>query len=814
MKQYFLFKIHNSLCSVVALCLCAIMFTSCNDYTQDNTPFVINEVMASNQTGLMAEDGCLYDWIELRNVTDEAVSLKGFILAKDSCRKSWNMPDTVVQPGRCVLVFATKAELHSQLHCNFKLSKRDEQIQLYSPRGTLLCEATYKHLHSDQSLRRNNDGSYSHTYHQSPGYENTADGYTRYLKDAEIQRNNPIKLWEYLNNGKTINCGGKVRPCVELKNVSSQAVSLADYVLSCELDDIETVKTKDRSDAQSTKFVALPPVRLAPGEIYTIVDSLKVLDGKTVVLTRGGRFVDGLNCHKVYPGVSVVRQQGRLGFLYTLHPTIGEANITEAYDDITPSPKLLKKPGAYSSKDLYIAVDTKGSKVRFTTDGSQPTMNSPLYTDSIHVSQSTTIRAIAFREGELQSEPIQASYIVDAKHSLPVVCLSVDPDDLFDPVTGIYSKGLHADSVFPHVGANYWHDWERPAHIEMYDSLGGFSYDCGIKIFGGFSRALDKKSFQIKFRQQYGRGKLKYKLFDDGLPQEFQSIVLRSGSQDIINTMVRDEFFTSLLAESSPSLLVQSYRPVVLYINNEYYGVYFIREKINKHFVGRHLGSEPDSTQLLMQQHLALYGSSRDYIRMVNYAIQHDMTDSVHYAQMSRWVDFESLIDFKLGEYYASNTDAGNVRYCRTTDSKADQRWHWIYYDLDASFFTFNTLDFYIRGNSLEAPISSTSAYNVLINRLLTNPDFRKLFLTRWAYHKEHTFNPEHATKVFDNLVRTIKPEMEQNCQRWPADMSYASWLKHVEGFRKSIRTRLPRLHADLLRELHVTDEEVDTYFR
>lgn len=800
MKQY-IHSVFVKLTEAVFICiLAATAMVSCGDATSENTPFVISEVMAVNRTGLMAEDGNLYDWIELRNVSGRPANLGGYILAKDSCRKSWNLPDTIVQPGSCVLVFATKAELKGQFHCGFKLSSRNENIQLYSPRGTLLSEASYKRLHADQSLRLDSAQSYSKTYHQTPGFENTPDGYKDFLKTIEVQRNSPILLWEYLKNGKTVNYNGKSRPVIELKNVSTASVSLAGYRLGSKDDD--------------STFIQLPNRMLSPGELFTVIDSAKVLSGKTVILSRKGKFVDGLNTHKVYPGVSMLRQNGRLGFLYSLQPTLGEENKTEAYDDVAPSPRLLTPPGTNAARKMHITVDTHGCDVHFTIDGSEPTVLSPVYTDSFAITQPTTFRAVAVRQGELPSEPVFATYIPGVKHTLPVVCVTADPDDLFDPVTGIYSKGFHADSAFPHIGANYWHDWERPAHIEFYDSVGSFSHDCGIKIFGGFSRALDKKSFQIKFRSQYGEAKLEYKLFDDALPQEFQSIVLRSGSQDIIGTMVRDEFFTSLLSASSPTLLVQSYRPVVLYVNKEYFGIYFIREKINKHFVGRHLHTEPDSTQLLMQQHLALYGTSRDYIRMVNYAIRNDMTDSVHYHRMAQMVDFESLIDFKLGEFYASNTDAGNVRFCRSTDPSGDRKWHWIYYDLDASFFEFKTLDFYIRGTSLDAPISSVSAYNVLINRLLSNPDFRKLFLSRWAYHRKHTFEPDHATKVFDSLVQTIQPEMERNCERWPSNMSYATWQRHVDGFRKIIRNRLPRLHNELLRELQVTPDEERMYFR
>lgn len=774
--------------------LLTISFTSCTPQLQDDSHLVITELQASNRTGLMAEDGELYDWIEVSNASLHEVNLKGYALAKDSCRKSWVFPDTLLQPGQRVVVFATKSDLPTQLHCDFKLSSKGDTIQLLSRSGKVLSEVGYRSMKADEVLALTTDSVYESSFRPTPGLPNDRDSYHQYLQLLDNQRTSPLLIWEYVRLPKEANVGTKARRWIELKNVSADTLSLADYALTNQVGD--------------STLLQLPAQRLAPGALFLFIDSAHVLKNKTIVLQRRGHFADGVNARKAYFGVSMGRLSSRPGFHYTDRPSPSADNDEHSFEDVTPAPVPSVIPGAYKSKNLYINFTTaEGSDVHYTLDGSLPTAGSPVAHDSLLIERNTVVRAFASRQGELPSEPFMGTYIVGAEHTLPVVCVTVNHADFFDPINGIYTKGLHADSIFPHVGANYWKDIERPAHVEFRDSAGGFSYDCGIKIFGGFSRARDKKSFHIKFHSYYGQAKLHYDLYGRGTDEEYNSFVLRSGSQDDIGVMVRDEFFTSLMAPECPTLLVQDYRPVVLYLNGEYWGIYFIREKINKEFVGRHLHADPEQTQLLMQQHLALAGSSRDYISMVNYAIQHDMRDSLHFAYMAKRVDFESLIDFKLGEFYCGNTDAGNIRYCRTTDPRCNGKWHWIYYDLDASFYAIQQLDFYIRGISLEAPISSVSSYNVLINRLLDNPEFRLLFLKRWTYHRQHTFQPEHARAVFDRLISLIQPEMPRNCQRWPA-MSYTTWQKHVEHFRQQLRTRLPLLHQDLLRELKVTEDE------
>ena len=69
---------------------------------------------------------------------------------------------------------------------------------------------------------------------------------------------------------------------------------------------------------------------------------------------------------------------------------------------------------------------------------------------------------------------------------LPTVFLTTDPDNFFDYETGIYVMGPNASGDFPHFGANFWEDWERPIHIGLLETNDTyFSSPAGVKIFGG-----------------------------------------------------------------------------------------------------------------------------------------------------------------------------------------------------------------------------------------------------------------------------------------------------------------------------------------
>ena len=411
----------------------------------------------------------------------------------------------------------------------------------------------------------------------------------------------------------------------------------------------------------------------------------------------------------------------------------------------------------------------------------------------------------------MRSTTVTGTFILsDYSHTIPVINITIDSDDLYDKYRGICVEGPGASAEFPHYGANYWKGMWKKAHIELYDSVnGGFSTGCEMAVFGGYSRALPKKSFKIRFKNNFDQPQITYDLFNNGNPETFKKFVLRSGSQDIYGTMVRDEFFTSLMAPQSPDLLIQAYRPVALYINGEYYGLYYIREMIDKDFVARHLNVSNDEVSIIQGGIYRDEGSIRNYRELMSYVSSHNLAEKENYDYVCERFDVVGLIDFKIGEIYSCNTDVGNMRFVRSEDNAGDRKWHVVFYDLDATWATVKPSAYYLRAGKtfMERHV------NMLTSELMKNKDFRDLFLQRLSHHLHHTFTTAGATAVFDNLINTVKPEMRNNCERWPQLISYSHWEKHVGEFREKINNRNKTMLNDIRKELKVTDEENRKYF-
>ena len=472
------------------------------------------------------------------------------------------------------------------------------------------------------------------------------------------------------------------------------------------------------------------------------------------------------------------------------------------------------KPGVFpKEKSLKIALDGHGHKVYYTLDGSAPNESSTEYKDSIVLTKSTVVRAMAAGDStSLKSPVMTATYIINEKHDLPIVSISVKESDLYDHNSGIYADGPGYNSEWPHKGANYFKKWRKEAHVEFFDGeKEGFTTDCALMIFGGFSRADAKKSFRLQFGNKYGHDKLSYDFFGRGKAIDLKNIVLRSGSQDYNRVMIRDEFFTSLMHENSPALLIQDYRPVAVYINAKYFGLYYFREKIDKHFVARHLNVPNDSITILMSVGYQEEGNNKDYNALMGFITGNDMKDTANYNKVKAQVDLDGLIDWKLGEVYCMNSDVGNIRYVRSLDKGSDRKWHFVFYDLDASWVGNRSSAFWLKASG-GVPAGTVTVHNRMIHHLLENPAFRARFMERLSLHMHKTFSSKNACAVFDKLINTIKPEMKYNCERWPT-LKYATWEKNAAEFRQRLETRDKEMLNDLREVLSITEAENKKYF-
>jgi hypothetical protein len=121
---------------------------------------IINELQASNGETLADPQGEFDDWIELRNVSDEAVDLGGRYLSDEPGNpRKWQFPaGTIIPAEGYLLVWADEdSTVTPGLHTSFRLDADGEQLFLVDTDANLnalLDTVTYGALAQDQAYGR------------------------------------------------------------------------------------------------------------------------------------------------------------------------------------------------------------------------------------------------------------------------------------------------------------------------------------------------------------------------------------------------------------------------------------------------------------------------------------------------------------------------------------------------------------------------------------------------------------------------------------------------------------------------------------
>ena len=172
-----------------------VLFISTASCTFGNEfPVVINEILAGNSDGLRDGDGDTSDWIELYNVSESPVNLRGWSLTDD--RKNpgmWVFPGIEIPAGEFLVVFASgknRIDPAESLHTNFRLRASGGYLGMFdseSPRK-IIDEFTdgYPKQRHGIAYGRDGDGGLVYFTSPGPGRKNASRGIQTILSEPEF----------------------------------------------------------------------------------------------------------------------------------------------------------------------------------------------------------------------------------------------------------------------------------------------------------------------------------------------------------------------------------------------------------------------------------------------------------------------------------------------------------------------------------------------------------------------------------------------------------------------------------------------------
>lgn len=234
--------------------------------------------------------------------------------------------------------------------------------------------------------------------------------------------------------------------------------------------------------------------------------------------------------------------------------------------------------------------------------------------------------------------------------------------------------------------------------------------------------------------------------------------------------MFRDGFITSLA--DGLGFDYQKYRPSVIYLNGEYWGIHNIREKVNEHFIASNHYLDTENIDLLEFNGEAIHGTNTDYLNLLNYIENNDMNDPLVQNALENWIDIDSYMQYEAVQIFVDNRDwpGNNIKFWR--DHRVGGKWRWILYDTDFGFgiwdpgaFTFNTLEFALDPYGPGWPNPPWSTF--LFRQMMENDHFKHVFINTYCDLINTIFQPDHLLDHLDLITSKIQDQIPTHQDRW-----------------------------------------------
>ncbi|MBT5709028.1 MAG: hypothetical protein HOI66_22140, partial [Verrucomicrobia bacterium] len=396
-------------------------------------------------------------------------------------------------------------------------------------------------------------------------------------------------------------------------------------------------------------------------------------------------------------------------------PSPGTKNSPSVLGDAKGVKFSVKRGWHQESFMLSLKTKTQGAEIRYTLDGTSPGIDfGTLYTSPIHITQSTTLRARAFKaqyrasptstrtylfiddvltqspdglpsksfpyswgknkvnygmDQRVVSDPRISKELIEGFYSLPSFSIVMNVGDLFDEESGIYANADRDGR-----------EAERTCSMELIhaDGTKGFQIDCGIRMRGGFSRRADnpKHSFRFFFRDVYGPSKLDYPLFGESGADQFDHLDIRTfqnyawhlGSREAI--FLRDQFCRDLqLSLNQPAARGEFCH---LFLNGQYWGVYNTCERIKASYGAAYFGGKKDNFDSIKHGRGGVMtndGNLDSWKRLWNHAKAGLEKNQSYFEMLGRnpdgsenpelecLLDVDNLIDYMFVIFYGGNYD-------------------------------------------------------------------------------------------------------------------------------------------------------------
>lgn len=450
--------------------------------------------------------------------------------------------------------------------------------------------------------------------------------------------------------------------------------------------------------------------------------------------------------------------------------------------------------GIYAETIQLSVHSIKKGRILYTLNGQEPQVGTPWtyeYNGKIELECGNETTTYAFQicclfDDGTQTEVYRRDYILDplGKERFStdyVVSIAGDEDSLFSDEDGIFVRGnqfyeyieAHPDVnvLWEVIPANYLSNTELPVHTAIFlkDGTQIIDQNCGIKIYGNFTRQHNQKSFRLYARYDYDEvNEFSYPFFDDIKTYEgnapitdFQRLSFHNSGNDNGSAFIRSALMGDLArqADFQDTLGAES---VTVYINGRYMGVYWLQNTYDDRYFEERYGDYTgemavcEGTLSVMDVEMAEtdaeHRAAEEYNEFCQWANAADLSNEDNWKRVCDTIDIDNFALYFAFEYYTGNIDwpGNNVKVykyiCEDGEEYKegtvfDGRYRYLLFDTDYSLGLYLFDSYGYKSSTMRLYYYVNADNNALLFRsLMRRDDFKDLFAEKVMFIMNEIF--------------------------------------------------------------------------
>ena len=480
-------------------------------------------------------------------------------------------------------------------------------------------------------------------------------------------------------------------------------------------------------------------------------------------------------------------------------------------------------PGGFYENDFLLELMApEGYTVYYTTDGTEPTLESTKYEAPFRIQNrsggnyiyatgmqenfytpssidmGTVVRAIMVdASGNVKEEKI-ASYFVGFIHdtdyeNLPVLSIVTNPENLFDYHEGIYVTGRsYEDAVAmdsKEQAGNYYNGWTKNVFVEYFENNKDKSYESAgdLGIAWDLSMESNQKSFEITRTTEFPQSGSTLTTY---LNDASSCLQVRTYRMD--NKYKQREYMAHLLLEDYTEAVLQM-KPCIVFVDGEYWGLYMLQENFDKQYVKENYKTGENRLAIVENEIARELFEKEVYSELYKKVVNNDLSIDENYKEVQQKLDIQNYIDYVCINMYLANADfnvsgkwwrsweKSEAPYCdakwRVTLSRLDNTMHNGSYGKKTTY-------------SIDSFLMSSVYEDAFLQSLLMNEEFCKQLSNTMARLVNEVFTTDKVDVALKQTEKLLKKASLSSYRRFFGNLTEEYYKEEIEKIRTFFELR------------------------